>query len=48
MARLGAEERTVFAAAKRVCAEGHGSLALRERLSRLLTRYLRADAYCAM
>ncbi len=48
MARLGVEERRVFAAVARTCGEGHDSFALRERVARALTRYLRADAYCAM
>jgi DNA-binding CsgD family transcriptional regulator len=48
MARLGVEERGVFAAVKRACAGGRTSLVLRECVCRILTRYLRADAYCAM
>jgi DNA-binding CsgD family transcriptional regulator len=48
VARLGTEERETLAAVRRVCGTGSDSVRLREDVSRLLTRYLRADAYCAM
>jgi DNA-binding CsgD family transcriptional regulator len=48
VARLGAEEKLVFAAVRRACTRGLDSVALRRAVSRELLCYLRADAYCAM
>jgi DNA-binding CsgD family transcriptional regulator len=48
MGRFGAEERVAAQQVRATCASGLDSVGLRERVSRVLSRYLRADAYCAM
>jgi DNA-binding CsgD family transcriptional regulator len=48
MSRLGPVERTTFLAIRAECAAGLDSVTLRERVARHITRYLQADAYCAM
>jgi DNA-binding CsgD family transcriptional regulator len=48
MARFGLQERACFQAVRAACGVGLDSIALRERVSRALSRYLLADAYCAM
>jgi uncharacterized protein len=48
MARFGLQERATFQAVRAACVVGLDSIALRERVSRILSRYLLADAYCSM